>query len=74
MGGQRVNEGDQSEGIWLMDFIYVYELEQETSCNCFKWGGRRLRGRDDGGDVQYKSNRNCHYESSLYNEYILIKI
>jgi hypothetical protein len=29
--------------------------------------GRRLRGRDDGDDVtnvQYKSNQNCHYESS----------
>jgi hypothetical protein len=28
------------------------------------WG---LRGRDDGGNVnnaQYKSNQNCHYESS----------
>jgi hypothetical protein len=30
-----------------------------------------------GGDVtnvQCKSNWNCHYESSLYNEFILIKI
>jgi hypothetical protein len=38
--------------------------------------GRGLRGRDDGGDVtnvQYKSNQNCHYESPLYNPYILIK-
>jgi hypothetical protein len=28
--------------------------------------GRELKGRDDGGNVtnvQYKSNRNCHYES-----------
>jgi hypothetical protein len=36
-----------------------------------------LRGRDFGGNVtnvQYKSNQNCHYESSPYNEYILIKI
>jgi hypothetical protein len=22
-----VNEGDYSEGIWLMDFIYLYEIE-----------------------------------------------
>jgi hypothetical protein len=32
--------------------------------------GKRLRGRDDGGNVnnvQYKSNRNYHYESPLYN-------
>jgi hypothetical protein len=38
---------------------------------------RGLRGRDDGGNVnnvQYKSNQNCHYESPLYNEHILIKI
>jgi hypothetical protein len=38
--------------------------------------GRRLRGRDDGGDVnnvQYKSNQNYHYELPLYHEYILIK-
>jgi hypothetical protein len=36
-----------------------------------------LRGAEDRGDVtnvQYKSNWNCDYESSLYNEYILIKI
>jgi hypothetical protein len=35
-----------------------------------------LRGRDGGGDltnVQYKPIWNCHYESPLYNEYILIK-
>jgi hypothetical protein len=34
-------------------------------------------GGDDGGDltnVQYKSTRNCHNESSLYNEYMLIKM
>jgi hypothetical protein len=39
--------------------------------------GRGLRGRDDGGNVnnvQYKSNGNCQYEYSLYNEYFLIKI
>jgi hypothetical protein len=35
-----------------------------------------LRGRDDEGsvnNVQYKSNQNCHYDSLLYNEYILIR-
>jgi hypothetical protein len=49
----------------------------ETSCNCFKWEGRGLRRRDDGGDVtdaEYKLNQNGHYESPLYNEHILIKI
>jgi hypothetical protein len=28
VGGGRVNEGDKSKGIWLIDFIYLYELEQ----------------------------------------------
>jgi hypothetical protein len=39
--------------------------------------GKRLRGRDDGGNVtnvQCKINWNCHYESSQYNEHFLIKI
>jgi hypothetical protein len=33
--------------------------------------GRGFRGRDNGDDVpneQYKPNKNCHYESPLYNE------
>jgi hypothetical protein len=57
---------------------YAYMKENyEISCNFFKWGGEGLRGRDNEGitnNVQYKSNWNCHYESPLYNEYILIKI
>jgi hypothetical protein len=39
--------------------------------------GSGLRGRDDGGNVtnaKYKYNWNCHYESTLYKKYILIKI
>jgi hypothetical protein len=28
VGGQRVNKGDEGEGIWLMDFIYLYKIEQ----------------------------------------------
>jgi hypothetical protein len=38
---------------------------------------RKLRGRDGGGNVnnvQYKSNQSSHYESPLYNEFMLIKI
>jgi hypothetical protein len=27
MGGVRVNGGDESEGIWLIGFIYIYEIE-----------------------------------------------
>jgi hypothetical protein len=37
---------------------------------------RGLRGKEDGDNVNIvrcKSNLNCHYESPLYNEYILIK-
>jgi hypothetical protein len=39
--------------------------------------GKGLKGRNGGGDlidVQYKPIWNCHSESPLYNEYILIKI
>jgi hypothetical protein len=34
--GGAVNKGDEDEGIWLMDFIYYYKYNTETSCNCFK--------------------------------------
>jgi hypothetical protein len=37
-----VNGGDEVEGIWLMDFIYTYKIENETYCNCFK--GSREEG------------------------------
>jgi hypothetical protein len=30
MGGERGNEGEEAEGIWLMDFIYFYEIEQRN--------------------------------------------
>jgi hypothetical protein len=41
-----------------------------------QWGGGR-GGEDSGGNltnVQCKAIQNCHNESPLYNEYILIKI
>jgi hypothetical protein len=25
--GGRVNGGDECEGIWLMDFVYIYEIK-----------------------------------------------
>jgi hypothetical protein len=37
-----VNEGDESEGIWLINFIYI-NLNSETSCNCLKWAGSKSR-------------------------------
>jgi hypothetical protein len=50
-----------------MDFIYLHETELRKSLAiALSWVVRRLRGRDDGGNVnniQYKSIRNCHYES-----------
>jgi hypothetical protein len=49
---------------------------EETSHNCFKWGGEEVEGERYGGNVnnvQYKPNQNCHYESPLYNEYILVQ-
>jgi hypothetical protein len=27
MGGERVNDGDEGEEIWLMDFVYMYKIE-----------------------------------------------
>jgi hypothetical protein len=30
VGGETVNEGDECEDIWLMDFIYFYEIEQRN--------------------------------------------
>jgi hypothetical protein len=26
-GGERVNGGDESKGMWLMGFIFIYEIE-----------------------------------------------
>jgi hypothetical protein len=26
VGGERVNEGDEGKGIWLMGFIYIHEI------------------------------------------------
>jgi hypothetical protein len=28
--GVRVNEGDEGEGIWLMRFIYLHEIDQRN--------------------------------------------
>jgi hypothetical protein len=27
VGGERVSRGDEEEGIWLMDLVYIYEIE-----------------------------------------------
>jgi hypothetical protein len=50
-----------------MDFTYQYETELKNLLQLLLGGvERRLRGRDDGGNVnnaQYKSDWNCHFES-----------
>jgi hypothetical protein len=33
----RVNGGEEGEGIWPTGFIYIYEMNNETSYNYFKW-------------------------------------
>jgi hypothetical protein len=61
-------------GRWT-SYIYMKQ-NKETYCNCFKWGSEGSEAERWWGqynNVQHKSNQNCHYESSPYNEYILIK-
>jgi hypothetical protein len=75
-GRGRVNEGDEGEGTWLVDFIYLHEIKKSLAI-AVSGAGKGLRGRDGGGNltnVQCKPIWNCHNESPLYNEYILIKI
>jgi hypothetical protein len=63
--GEKVNEGDEGEGMWL--WASYTKQNNETSCNSLKWGGKRLRvGGDGGGDltnVQCRPIWNCHNES-----------
>jgi hypothetical protein len=49
VGLGRVKERDENEGIWLMDFISIYRIENKTSCNYFRWGGV---GGTGGGDLR----------------------
>jgi hypothetical protein len=62
--GGRLNEGDLGEGIWLMYLIVFYKIEKKRKLLQFLLSGNNVT------NVKYKPNRNCHYESSLYNEYI----
>jgi hypothetical protein len=38
--GGRMNEGDEGEGIWLMDFIHLYVIEQRNLLQLLlvEWG------------------------------------
>jgi hypothetical protein len=56
--------------------ILIQNRSKKPLAVALSGAGRWLRGRDGGGDltnVQYKPIQNCHYESPLYNEYIIIK-
>jgi hypothetical protein len=57
--------------------IPIWNRTKKPLAIAFSGVWRGLRGKDNGNNVtnvQYKSNQNCHYESPLHNEYILIKI
>jgi hypothetical protein len=43
-GGWRLNEGDQGEGTRLMDFIYLYEIEQWNFLQLLEVGRGGSRG------------------------------
>jgi hypothetical protein len=58
---------DDNDGIWLMDFIHLFETELKKPLAISLSGvGSKLIGRDNGGNVnneQYKTNQNCYYKS-----------
>jgi hypothetical protein len=43
--GWMVNEGDEGEGIWLVYFIYIHEMNGKSTCSFFKWGKEGVGGR-----------------------------
>jgi hypothetical protein len=45
-----VNKGDQGKGIWLMGFIYLYEIGQRNLTVALS-GVRRAEGRVGGDDL-----------------------
>jgi hypothetical protein len=56
--------------------IFIWNRTKKPLAIALSGEGREMKGRDDGGNltnVQYNPNYNFHYESPLYNEYILIK-
>jgi hypothetical protein len=44
-------ERKRDEGIWLMGFIYLHEINIETFCSCFKWGREGGGDKDDEGNL-----------------------
>jgi hypothetical protein len=76
MGGGRVNGGDESEVMWFIGLIYIYEIEQ-WNLNCLKWVGSSSSRRDGG-----KRSNQCTIinpfgigaVNPIYNECVLIKM
>jgi hypothetical protein len=58
-----------------MDFIYLYETYKKPLAIALSGAGRGLKGRWWGylTDLHYKTDWNCHNESFLHNEHVLIK-
>jgi hypothetical protein len=74
-------EGEQRRLKWRyrVDRLHIpiWNTTKKPLAIALSGAEKGLRGRDDGGivnNVQYKPNWNCHYQSILYNEYIVIKI
>jgi hypothetical protein len=60
---------------WWTSYAYRNRTKKPLAI-ALSGAGRGLRGRDNGSNVnnvQYKSNRNCHYETPPHKEYILMK-
>jgi hypothetical protein len=47
VGGRRVKEGDEGDGIWLMDFIYLYETELKNLLQLIVLGGAGMLGNTE---------------------------
>jgi hypothetical protein len=77
VGVGMVTGGDEGKGIWLMDVIYIYKTAQLNFLQMLKVEHGDSRGDRSWGNptrVKFKPILNCHNESKLHNEYILIKV
>jgi hypothetical protein len=40
LGAGRANRGDKGDWKWAVCLMYLYGIDNETCCKCFKQGGR----------------------------------